>query len=206
LRAESLLHRPRLAGDPAAGRLAGQAPLPRGPAGRHRLSQRGAAHGDPRPRCAEGPDDRCSGADRGSRPGPANIRYAARCVFGWLHGDRESLQCRGMMTFTELAPAPSDPPEPFTDRLRLAGLPTWPASTAPPASTPNPISAATSHGAPSAAWTRWPLAQAAGIQVTRAHPHMFRHTVGHDHARRWRRLARRPDRRSSCRPAHHDAV
>src|SRR5580693_5116534 len=27
---------------------------------------------------------------------------------------------RGMMTFTELAPAPSDPPEPFTDRLRLA--------------------------------------------------------------------------------------
>jgi hypothetical protein len=30
------------------------------------------------------------------------------------------LQCQGMMTFTELAPAPSDPPEPFTDRLRLA--------------------------------------------------------------------------------------
>jgi hypothetical protein len=26
----------------------------------------------------------------------------------------------GMMTFTELAPAPSHPPEPFTDRLRLA--------------------------------------------------------------------------------------
>ena len=25
-----------------------------------------------------------------------------------------------MMTFTELAPAPGDPPEPFTDRLRLA--------------------------------------------------------------------------------------
>jgi hypothetical protein len=25
-----------------------------------------------------------------------------------------------MMTFTELAPAPSDPPEPFTDRLRRA--------------------------------------------------------------------------------------
>jgi hypothetical protein len=25
-----------------------------------------------------------------------------------------------MMTFTELAPAASDPPEPFTDRLRLA--------------------------------------------------------------------------------------
>src|SRR5271165_7309508 len=46
--------------------------------------------------------------------------HAATCVFGWLHGDRESLQCRGMMTFTELAPAPSDPPEPFSDRLRLA--------------------------------------------------------------------------------------
>ena len=25
-----------------------------------------------------------------------------------------------MTTFTPLAPAPSDPPEPFTDRLRLA--------------------------------------------------------------------------------------
>ena len=29
-------------------------------------------------------------------------------------------QCQGMMTFTELASVPSDPPEPFTDRLRLA--------------------------------------------------------------------------------------
>jgi len=29
-------------------------------------------------------------------------------------------QCQGMMTFTELASVPSDPPAPFTDRLRLA--------------------------------------------------------------------------------------
>ena len=34
------------------------------------------------------------------------------------------------------------------------------------------------------------LADAAGIQVTRAHPHMLRH-IRHDHARRWRRPARR---------------
>src|SRR5271165_6594292 len=45
---------------------------------------------------------------------------AARCVFRWLHGDRDPAQCQGMMTFTELAPAASDPREPFTDRLRLA--------------------------------------------------------------------------------------
>jgi site-specific recombinase XerD len=38
------------------------------------------------------------------------------------------------------------------------------------------------------------LAKAAGIQVTRAYPHMLRHLC-HDHARRWRRLARRADRR-----------
>jgi hypothetical protein len=38
----------------------------------------------------------------------------------WLHGDRDSAQCRGMMTFSELASAASDLPEPFTDRLRLA--------------------------------------------------------------------------------------
>jgi hypothetical protein len=37
-----------------------------------------------------------------------------------LHGARESLQRQGMTTFTQLAPAPPDPPEPFTDRLRLA--------------------------------------------------------------------------------------
>ena len=32
----------------------------------------------------------------------------------------EPLQRQGMTTFTQLTPAPSDPPEPFTDRLRLA--------------------------------------------------------------------------------------
>jgi hypothetical protein len=39
---------------------------------------------------------------------------------GQLHGDREPLQRQGMTTFTQLAPASSDRPEPFTDRLRLA--------------------------------------------------------------------------------------
>ena len=39
---------------------------------------------------------------------------------GQLHGDRAPLQRQGMAIFTELAFAPSDPPEPFTDRLRLA--------------------------------------------------------------------------------------
>jgi hypothetical protein len=39
---------------------------------------------------------------------------------GQLHGDDESLQRRGMTTFTQLTLTSSDPPEPFTDRLRLA--------------------------------------------------------------------------------------
>jgi integrase/recombinase XerD len=30
------------------------------------------------------------------------------------------------------------------------------------------------------------LAEDAGIQIVRAHPHMLRHTFRHDHARRWR--------------------
>ena len=39
----------------------------------------------------------------------------------YLHDGREPAECQGMMTFTELAPEGSDPPpEPFTDRLRLA--------------------------------------------------------------------------------------
>jgi hypothetical protein len=37
-----------------------------------------------------------------------------------LHGNREPPQCQGMLNFTDLARVPSDPPEPFTDRLRLA--------------------------------------------------------------------------------------
>ena len=41
------------------------------------------------------------------------------------------------------------------------------------------------------------LAQAAGVPITRPHPHMLRHTR-HDHARRGRGPARRPDRRPSC--------
>jgi hypothetical protein len=34
--------------------------------------------------------------------------YAARRAFRYLHDDREPARCQGMMTFTELAPAPSD--------------------------------------------------------------------------------------------------
>jgi integrase/recombinase XerD len=37
-----------------------------------------------------------------------------------LQDGREPAQYQGMMTFTELAPAASELPEPFTDRLRLA--------------------------------------------------------------------------------------
>ena len=42
----------------------------------------------------------------------------ARLVTFTVIGSRRSVRC--MMTFIELAPAASDPPEPFTDRLRLA--------------------------------------------------------------------------------------
>jgi integrase/recombinase XerD len=41
-------------------------------------------------------------------------------LVGQLHGDRVPLQRQGMTVFTQLAPVLCDPPEPFTDRLRLA--------------------------------------------------------------------------------------
>ncbi len=65
----------------------------------------------------------------------------------------EAAAVSGMMTFTELASAPSHPPEPFTDRLRLAVAAYLAASRPPPASTPSPTSAATSPGASNGAWT-----------------------------------------------------
>ena len=37
-----------------------------------------------------------------------------------LRGKQVLAQCQSMMTFTELASVPSDPPVPFTDQLRLA--------------------------------------------------------------------------------------
>jgi integrase/recombinase XerD len=49
-----------------------------------------------------------------------NVRICRQVRVRWLHGDRDSAQCRGMMNFSELASAASDLPEPFTDRLRLA--------------------------------------------------------------------------------------
>jgi integrase/recombinase XerD len=52
--------------------------------------------------------------------GTGNARSCRQVRVGYLHGDRESLQRQGMMTFTELASAASELPEPFTDRLRLA--------------------------------------------------------------------------------------
>ena len=47
---------------------------------------------------------------------------------GQLHGDREPLQRQGLTTFTQLASAPSDPPELFTYRLRLVLMPLPPAA------------------------------------------------------------------------------
>ena len=56
-----------------------------------------------------------------SHPAMASNSLTCRQVgVGRLHGDGESLQRQGMTTFTQLTSAPSDPPEPFTDRLRLA--------------------------------------------------------------------------------------
>jgi hypothetical protein len=74
---------------------------------------------------------------------------------GQRHCDRAPLQCQGMPNLTGLASAPSHPLAPFTDRLRLA-VACLAASRAPPATAPNPTSAATSPGARNAAWTRWP--------------------------------------------------
>jgi integrase len=50
------------------------------------------------------------------------------------------------------------------------------------------------------------LAETAGIQVTRAHPLMLRHTFVHDHARCRRRPQGRPDRRPPRGPAHDYAI
>jgi hypothetical protein len=40
----------------------------------------------------------------------------------WLFGAGKQLQCLSTTDFAELASAPSDPPVPFTDQLRLAML------------------------------------------------------------------------------------
>ncbi len=48
-------------------------------------------------------------------------------------------------------------------------------------------------------------AEAAGVPITRPHPHMLRH-LGHDQFRCRRGLAGRPDRSPARRPAHHDAL
>src|ERR1700721_2914312 len=50
---------------------------------------------------------------------PPDLRRP-RCGLVSLYGDLGPLQRQGMTTFTHLAPAPSDPPDPFTDRLRRA--------------------------------------------------------------------------------------
>jgi integrase len=49
--------------------------------------------------------------------GRAHLRQV---LVGRLYGHLGPLPCQGMTTFAQLAPAPSDPPDPFTDRLRLA--------------------------------------------------------------------------------------
>jgi integrase/recombinase XerD len=50
----------------------------------------------------------------------SGVLFRRQVRVGQHHGDRGPLQCQGMTTFTPLALAPSDPPGPFTDRLRLA--------------------------------------------------------------------------------------
>jgi site-specific recombinase XerD len=50
------------------------------------------------------------------------------------------------------------------------------------------------------------LAGTAGIRVAKAAPSYAPPHIRDNHARCWRRPARRPDRRPACRPAHHDAV
>ncbi len=50
------------------------------------------------------------------------------------------------------------------------------------------------------------LAEAGGVQITRAHPHMLGAHLRHHHARRRGQLAQRPDRRPSRRPTHHEAL
>jgi len=61
-----------------------------------------------------------------------------------------------MTTFSDLASVPSDPLVPFTDQLRLAVATYLARFKGSSASTPNPICAATSPGAPDTPWTRWP--------------------------------------------------
>jgi hypothetical protein len=58
------------------------------------------------------------------------------------------------MNFTDLASVPSDHTVPFTDQLRLAVAASLARFKGPPASTPNPTSAASYPGVPSAACTR----------------------------------------------------
>ena len=60
-----------------------------------------------------------------------------------LLGAAEQSQCLSMMDFTELASAPSDPPAPFTDQLRLAVAAYLARFKGSSASTPNPTCAAT---------------------------------------------------------------
>ena len=55
----------------------------------------------------------------GRDPEPKSLSSRQAGV-GQLYGDGEPLQRQGMTTFTQLTPASSDPPEPFTDQLRLA--------------------------------------------------------------------------------------
>ena len=56
----------------------------------------------------------------GSAAALASALFCRQVHVGQLHSDRESLQRRGMTTFTQLIRSSSDSPEPFTDQLRLA--------------------------------------------------------------------------------------
>ena len=76
--------------------------------------------------------------------------------FRAIHRWRAARQCQNMMLSTEPASIPSAQSGPLPDQLRRAVSASWPASRVRPASTPNLTCAATSPGAPGAAWTRSP--------------------------------------------------
>jgi hypothetical protein len=75
------------------------------------------------------------------------FKPAASAAGSTRFSDGRPLHCQDMMTFTELATAPSDPLAPSLTSSGWQWPPTWPASRAPPVSTPSPTCAATSPGA-----------------------------------------------------------
>jgi hypothetical protein len=87
----------------------------------------------------------------------SNTRFCrAWCVSQLLVGRRQLAQCLGMMNFPELPSAPSDHPVPFTDQLRPAVAAYLARFKGTSRYHTESDLAATSPGARTAAWTRWP--------------------------------------------------